>query len=194
VSESGERRPGTLRLFFALWPSDRQRAALAAAAEPVVARVEGEAVPRSNFHLTLAFLGFVPRTSLARLIEIGGQGPWPTPELAFERIEYWAKPRVLVALPARVPAGIVETVDRLWRSLEPLGIPRETRPWRPHLTLVRRVRRPPPDNLALAPVEPVGDAPWRLALVESTTHPDGARYRPVADWPLGTVTFSRPQP
>ena len=78
-----------------------------------------------------------------------------------------------------------QIVDRLWRSLEPLGFMRESRPWLPHLTLARRVRRPPPENLALAPVESTGDAPpWRLALVESTAHPGGARYKPLADWPL----------
>ena len=31
---------------------------------------------------------------------------------------------------------------------------------------------------------PVPDPPWRLALVESSAHPDGPRYQPLADWPL----------
>ena len=89
-------------------------------------------------------------------------------------------------MPVAVPQAAREMVDRLWTSVAPLGFERELRPWHPHLTLVRRVRRPPPENLPLAPVENAGDeAPWRLALVESTTHADGARYKPLADWPLG---------
>ena len=174
-----------LRLFFALWPSDRQRAALVAAAAPVIAQVAGQHVPPGNLHVTLAFIGPVPGSALARLIEVGGQGPLSAFDLAFDRIEYWAKPRVLVAMPSEVPAAGQAMVERLWALLEPLGYVREARAWRPHLTLARRIRRPPPDNLVLAPLEPAGDeSHWRLALVDSIAHADGPRYKPLADWPL----------
>jgi RNA 2',3'-cyclic 3'-phosphodiesterase len=175
-----------LRLFFALWPGEKLRDALAAAAAPAVAQVSGIAVPPGNLHVTLAFIGPVPGSALLRLFEVGGQGPWPAVELAFERLEFWAKPKVLVAMPESVPAAGRAIVDRLWTALQPLGYRREARPWRPHLTLARRVRRPPPDNLVLGPVASVGDeAPWRLTLVESSAHPDGRRYKPIADWPIG---------
>jgi 2'-5' RNA ligase len=185
VNESGVRPARELRLFFALWPSGAQRAALAVAAAPAIGQVDGQPVPPTNLHVTLAFLGMVPGRTLAHLIEAGGQGPRPAVELNFERLEFWAKPKVLVAMPSAVPETGQEIVDRLWTSVAPLGFERELRPWQPHLTLVRRVRRPPPENLPLAPVENVGDeSPWRLALVESTSHPDGIRYKPLADWPL----------
>lgn len=186
MTVAGESGPRKLRLFFALWPGGHHRAALAKAAADALAGIEGQPVPPGNLHVTLAFLGTVAGSFLARVIEVGGQGPWPTVELAFQRIEYWVKPRVLVALPDRVPAAGPVFVDRLWQALEPLGFAREQRPWRPHLTLARQVRRPPPGDLALAPV--MGAAPepaWRLALVESSSHPDGVRYKPIADWPLG---------
>lgn len=179
-----ERRPKKLRLFFALWPMERSRAALWAAARPAMSQVEGEAVPPGNLHVTLAFLGTVPGQTFAQLVQLGGQGPWPTVELGFTRIEYWVKPKVLVALATEVPPAGQAIVDRLWASLEALGFARELRPWRPHLTLVRRVRRPPPDGLVMTAAAGDGSA-WRLALVESSTHPDGPRYRPLADWALG---------
>lgn len=180
------RRAGTLRLFFALWPADSWRSALAAVSAPVVAQVAGLAVPPGNLHVTLAFLGPVPGTALAPLFEVGRQGPWPAVELEFQRLEYWAKPKVLVAMSKSVPAAGLAIVERLWTALERQDYARETRPWRPHLTLARRIRRPPPENLVLAPVAPVGDEPpWRLALVESSAHPEGPRYKPRADWPIG---------
>ena len=90
-------------------------------------------------------------------------------------------------MPRSVPAAGQAIVERLWRALEPLGFTREARPWQPHLTLARRVRRPPPDNLVLAPVvnragdEPrLAPGPRRIELA----HPDGVRYKPLADWPL----------
>jgi 2'-5' RNA ligase len=185
VSAAAERGPRKLRLFFALWPGERERAALWAAARPAVERVAGEAVSPGNLHVTLAFLGSVPGQTFANLVQLGGQGPWPAVEISFARIEYWVRPKVLVALATAVPPAGQEIVDRLWTGLEALGFARELRPWRPHLTLVRRVRRRPPDHLEMAPVEgPSPGKDWRLALVESAAHPDGTRYRPLADWPL----------
>jgi RNA 2',3'-cyclic 3'-phosphodiesterase len=176
----------TLRLFFALWPGDALRTALAAAAAPAIAQVAGQAVPPGNLHVTLAFLGPVPGSALVPLFEVGGQGRWPAVDLAFERIEFWAKPKVLVAMPESIPAAGLAIVERLWTGLERLGYAREARPWRPHLTLARRIRRPPPDNLVLAPIVPAAEPlPWRLALVDSSSHPDGPRYKPIADWPIG---------
>jgi RNA 2',3'-cyclic 3'-phosphodiesterase len=176
----------TLRLFFALWPGDAHRAALAEAAAAAVAGIPGRQVPTGNLHVTLVFLGAVPARTFAQLVEVGGRQSWPTVELGFQRLEYWAKPKVVVAMPDSVPESGREIVDRLWRAVVPLGFEREARPWRPHLTLLRQVRRPPPENLAIAPVPSDGrEAAWRLAIVESSSHPDGVRYRALAEWGLG---------
>ena len=186
MSGAGQGVPRQLRLFFALWPGESHRAALARAAVAAVAQVAGRPVPPGNLHVTLAFLGEVPGRSFGGLAAIGAQGSWPAVRLDFGRIEYWAKPKALVAMPEAVPAAGQAIVDRLWQGLGPLGFTREPRPWQPHLTLVRRVSRPPPENLEMAPVLPVSGAPaWRLALVDSLAGPDGPRYKPLADWPLG---------
>lgn len=185
MTAAGERGPRKLRLFFALWPDDRLRAALAKRVAGVVDRVNGQPVPPGNLHVTLAFLGSVPGRAFVDLVTVGGRGPWPAVDLAFDRIAYWARPKVLVAMPTAVPAAGQAVVDRLWQALEPLGFAREQRPWQPHLTILRRVRQPPPAELALAPIADGGlRSAWRLALVESRSHPDGVRYRPLADWPL----------
>ena len=185
---AGEAGPRKLRLFYALWPGDRHRAALARSAAAVLAGIEAQPVPPGNLHVTLAFLGTVRGSELAPVIKVGGKGPWPGLELAFRRIEYWARPRVLVALPDAVPEAGTRLVDRLWRALEPLGFEREHRPWQPHLTVARRVRRPPSGVPDMGPLQDTGGEPaWRLALVESSSHPEGVRYKPLADWPLDEV-------
>jgi len=187
VNRNGEPGPHPLRLFFALWPGPAHRQALAAATARAVSRVDGQVVPPGNFHITLAFLGAVPGRTFVHLVEIGGQGGYRSFELDFDRLEYWPKPRVYVAMPARVPPEGTALVEQLWQRIEPLGFARETRPWRPHLTLARKLRRPPPEGLLPEPGPRPSDgdpARWGLALVESVTHPDGARYRPLAEWPL----------
>jgi 2'-5' RNA ligase len=187
VNPERPRRPDHHRLFFALWPDQALRKAIAAATADAVALVTGNPVPSANFHVTLAFLGMVPGRGIADLITIGGRGPWPRVRLGFDRIEYWHKSRVLVALADRVPAAGPEIVDRLWGLLEALGIAREARPWRPHLTLVRRIDRPPARGQELPirsdPTDGPGD--WSLALVESVTYAEGPRYKPIADWKTG---------
>ena len=182
MNEAAARR---LRLFFALWPSDDCRAALARSAASAILAIDGMPVPPGNLHVTLAFLGSVPGRTFARLVQVAGQAAWPAVTLAFDRVEYWAKAKVVVAMPTTVPDVGRMIEARLWRCLEPLGFEREARPWRPHLTLARKIRRPPPENLHMAPVElPGGAVAWRLALVESTSRPEGVRYKPLADWPM----------
>jgi 2'-5' RNA ligase len=176
-----------LRLFFALWPSDDQRAALVALTGPAIAPVAGKPVQSANLHVTLAFLGPVPGREFADLLAVGAQAGHPAVELAFQRLEYWPKPRVVVAVPARVPPAGRLIFDRLWTEIVALGYEREYRPWQPHLTLVRHVRQAPPPSFGptLPATAGTGAATgWQLALVESSTHPEGVRYRPLANWPL----------
>jgi RNA 2',3'-cyclic 3'-phosphodiesterase len=182
-----EAGPRKLRLFFALWPDGAMRKVLAAAATPAVAQVDGQPVPAANFHVTLAFLGAVPGQTFVRLVEAGGRDRHGRVELVFDHVEYWSKPKVLVAMPSLVPAAAVSIVDRLWSRMAPLGLERELRPWQPHLTLVRRVRRRPPEDLRLAAASAGrrSAGAWKLALVESVTHAEGPRYKPLAEWPLG---------
>jgi RNA 2',3'-cyclic 3'-phosphodiesterase len=182
VTAPRERGPRRLRLFFALWPNAGLRERLAASARAAFIGVDGQPVPPGNLHVTLAFLGLVLGTRLAELIAVGGNSPWPAVALRFERAEYWARPKVLVAIPAAVPETGRRIVERLWDRVEPLGFKREERPWQPHLTLMRRVRRPPADEIGFTPAVIAGGRDWRLALVESTTHPEGPRYKPLAEW------------
>jgi len=185
VSAAPNSSPRKLRLFFALWPTDRHRAALAESAAAAVARVAGRAMAPGNLHVTLAFLGSVPAQTFVNLVGVGGQGSWPAVRLDFTGIEYWARPKVLVAMPAQVPAAGQEIIERLWQGVAPLGFARELRPWRPHLTLVRGVQELPPGDLAMTPVQAAADEPaWRLALVDSAAHPEGPRYKALADWAL----------
>lgn len=176
-----------LRLFYALWPSESQRQALLALMADALESIEGMTVQPSNLHVTLAFLGDTRGSRFPDLVKLGGQVDRPGVTLGFNRLVYWPKPRVVVALPARSPQAGQQLVDALWAGLEPLGFRREARPWQPHLTVVRHVRRPPAPSFGPelpAKTAAIAAAGWGLALVESTTHPEGARYRPVAEWPL----------
>lgn len=48
------------KLFFALWPSHRQRELLRDTINPVLSAIEGSTVDRRNWHVTLVFIGNFP--------------------------------------------------------------------------------------------------------------------------------------
>ena len=174
----------TRRLFFALWPDAPIREGLVHATRKAVRHCGGRPVPRDNLHATVAFLGSVPEASLAAVLAAGSASAREGLPFALrvEAIDFWPKPQVLVAT-AATPPPAEALAERLWRAVEPLGIPRDHRPLRIHVTLARKVRKPTP-GLAMHPVD------WAvasLALVESVTDPAGARYTPLAHWPLGSA-------
>jgi 2'-5' RNA ligase len=168
-------------VFFAYWPDAKTRQSLLEATRAAVASIDGQPVTASNLHVTLAFLGRVPSSRIPEIVRIGGRGDYKPAKLTFDRLEYWPRPKVVSALADAVPAAGQALVDTLWERLLPLGIAHEERPWRPHFTVVRRVRRPPP-RLTIPAIHWACD---RMALVESVSGPDGLHYTPLAEWLLG---------
>ena len=169
------------RLFFALWPDPATREALAHATRKAVRHCGGRPVAEDNLHATVAFLGPVPEGRLEAVLAAGAgaAGAATAFAVSLDTIDFWPRPQVLVAT-AATPPEAAALAEALWRRVEPLGIARDLRPLRVHVTLARKVRKPAP-GLGMHPVA------WRvpdLALVESVTDPAGARYTPLAGWPL----------
>jgi RNA 2',3'-cyclic 3'-phosphodiesterase len=192
-------RAPSRRLFFALWPDGAMREALAHATRRAVRASGGRPVRLENLHVTLAFLGSVPEGRLAELAEIARKAAGPfvgSPaliELAFDHLEYWRAAQLLCALPAAPQAPITTLVQRLQGFLIGEGFALDLKPFRPHVTVVRKVLRP-------APVARMRPVVWRfteLALIESRTLPalspvsatgnasgNGALYSVVESFPL----------
>jgi 2'-5' RNA ligase len=169
------------RLFFAYWPDTAARRVLLDATRAAVAAIDGQPVGATSLHVTVAFIGKVPGSRIPDLMRVGGRGDYPAAELRFDRLEYWPRAKIVTALPETIPEAGQRLVEMLWERLQPLGFEREARAWRPHVTIVRRMRRPPP-RLAIPGVQWSCD---RLALVESMSAPDGMHYTALAEWPLG---------
>jgi 2'-5' RNA ligase len=168
------------RLFFASWPTDERRAELG----QVLPRIEwasgGRRVPVASYHLTLAFLGAVPRARLDTVRQAADKVRASAFDLVFDRIEHWPKPRVLCLVASTLPDAAHALIQELWRVLVRAGFTQDVRPFKAHLTLARKLERPPPDHA----IDPI---PWRVdrfALIESSSTMDGPVYTPLAFWPL----------
>lgn len=170
--------PGTRRLFFAFWPDDETRSALEAGRARLFP-LAGRPVPAAGLHVTTAFVGSVKEERVAALLALAGSVPPLT--VTFDRLEHWAKPRVLVAATTYLPGDMKKVVDGLWQRLDRLGFARETRPFRPHVTLVRDIR----SVRAGLPWPPFAWRIDRLALVESLSTSGESRYRLVTPAAVG---------
>jgi RNA 2',3'-cyclic 3'-phosphodiesterase len=183
--EQTSREP-TRRLFLALWPDEAMRQAMAHAARKAVRASGGRPVPAASLHVTLAFLGSVPERRLPELADIARGAARacvcgePALELVFDHLEYWRAARLLCALPAEPPVRTAALARRLQPLLTESGFAPDLKPFRPHVTVVRKVLRPGP----MTRMHPVL---WRfteLALIESRTLPEGALYSVVESYAL----------
>ena len=162
----------TKRLFFALWPDHRQRERLRNIITPIAKTVEGRMVERSNWHVTLAYIGPFPAQRVPYLLERAAEIEFEQFRLNFDRLEFWPRPRVASLVAATVPPELQRLVDELNAIMTDLGLKPEDRTYRPHITVVRNARTFTTERLAHREMIEWSD----FELVESVTDPRGAIY------------------
>ena len=163
------------RLFFALWPDDRQRERLRDTMSPLARQVEGRAVPRTNWHVTLKFVGNVPSDRTAALQAAIAGIQVDEFRLRFDRLAFWQRPRIACLQSVTVPSELESLVTRLNAACEPFGIEPEAGHYRPHITAVRAARAFEPIMLA----RPLELSFSGFELVESVSTTEGVKYRPL---------------
>lgn len=164
------------RLFFALWPSDRQREQLRDIVNPAMSGLEGSRVDRRNWHVTLVFLGDFAEERIPGLLTEVVAIERPEVRLRFDRISFWQRPRVAVLQAMTIPPALAQWVDSLETALLPFGFTPQERTYRPHITLSRKVRAFSEVRLA-RPIE----LQWSdFELVESRSVRGEIQYAPLA--------------
>ncbi len=165
----------TKRLFFALWPNDRQREQLREVINAVAKTVEGHAVDRRNWHITLAWIGDYPEEQISQLLKRADEIDFEPFRLSFDRLDFWARPRIASLTAATVPEELHRVVTDLENVLQDEGVVKETRTYRPHITVTRNARTFTTERLAQRT-----SIEWSsFELVESVPGRGGAFYRPV---------------
>ena len=168
------------RLFFALWPGEPLRQVLGDRVAALVTPGTGRAQRPDQLHLTLEFMGSVPVARLPDVVEAATAVRAEPFELVLDALEYWRRPQVLCLVAREIPPALAGLVQSLRAALAARGFETERRPYRAHLTLARKVARPPD----LAPIDPVRWPAADFVLVESITERSGSVYRPLAAWPM----------
>jgi 2'-5' RNA ligase len=177
LSATAQPKEPSRRLFFALWPDEAARAALAAATREAVSASAARAVPPQNLHATLAFLGSVPERRIAQLEDIARRVaqtfvPQCPVMLQFDELAHWVGPKILVARCAAESPAAHALAHLLKTATQAAGFAPDLKPFHAHVTLARKLDRAPALAMARA-------VQWRcdaFALIESRTTADGAAY------------------
>ena len=163
------------RIFFALWPDNRQRERLRDLLGPTIKELEGRAVDRRDWHVTLAFIGDLDVGFIPGLIEKAREITCEPFRLRLDRVEYWPRPKIATVVPPRVPADMEDLVSRLNSLMMDVGVAPADRVYRPHITVVRHAR----------PFEPIrlphsAEIEWSgFELLESVSEHGRSWYRPL---------------
>ena len=164
------------RLFFALFPTAVVRRAI----EGIQQRYLFEARPvmAEHFHITLAFLGEQPVDRLDALRTLADSMQLPACSLRLDRMGSFARSAVGFLAPSDLPPELQVFRGILVERLDECGFAMDRKPWRPHLTLYRKMRKP----CARIPIESV-DWPVRtFSLVSSRLEKTGPVYQGLGRW------------
>ena len=172
-------RANRKRLFFALNPDDRVRREATEVQRNC--HVDGRAVPPENFHVTLAFLGMQDAEVIPRVCEVSAELVFRPCELTLDRLGRFKRAGVLWLGASEVPEPLAAFQHGLVGALLEAGIGYDRKPWKPHLTLYRKMRTVPPTMDSV-------EVRWRLegfSLVESVSVNRGVEYHDIARWEAG---------
>ena len=165
----------TKRLFFALWPDNRQRDQLRDVINSVAKTVEGRAVDRRNWHVTLPFIGQLDEQQIPDLQALASQIQVEPFRLVFDRLEFWARPKVACLAAATVPPELDNLVASLNDVLQLVGVTPEDRAYRPHITVSRNARSFTTERLTQR-----ATTQWSgFELMESVSGAGGVTYVPL---------------
>lgn len=176
AAETGARVPGGdqprgQRLFFALWPPADIATRIAAIGTGL--KKDGSPVPRDKLHLTLAFHGNCDPAARDALIARAGRVSAAPIDMKFDRLDGFAKPRLIWLGLSDPPSSLFELADFLRGS----GL--DQRRFVPHITLQRNA-----GPIVACPIAPIAWRAGEFVLVESGAHGAPGAYHVLGRWPL----------
>lgn len=169
------------RVFFALWPDAPVARSLHALSGRLHRERHGRRTRRDTLHLTLAFIGDIPRARMADLIAVGdrARAAFEPFELLLERVASWQHNHVTFAEPLERPPALDALVEALRVELKAADFATESRRFAAHVTLLRKSAAGHGPEAITPPLAwPVNG----FVLVESRLRPEGAHYEPVHGW------------
>ncbi|HEX5687329.1 MAG TPA: RNA 2',3'-cyclic phosphodiesterase [Ideonella sp.] len=124
------------RLFLAMWPDPPTQRAMHAWQQVLRWPSNVRPTAPAHLHLTLHFIGNVPRARLPALAS-GLVQPFAPFDWVLDEFTVWHHGIAVLQPSGETPAELIALHAGLADALRTLALPVETRPFRPHVTLAR---------------------------------------------------------
>ncbi len=132
----------------------------------------GKPIAAHNIHLTLVFIGSFNQADIPRLINAVESIKPESFSLNLDCIGAFRNSRVVWIAPSQTPLGLTLLVNNLQQALRQEGFGFDTKPFVPHVTLLRKARWLEPREID----EPINWQTQGFALMQSVSETDGVRY------------------
>lgn len=175
-SSAGRANPKRHRLFFALVPDDAVRREVVHIQRSLAGN--GRPVAAPNLHVTLAFLGMQEAAVIPKTCAIASRLTFEPCRVVLDHLGQFGRGSVLWLGADSIPDPLRDFQRALVDTLTAEGIGHDPKPWKFHLTLYRRLRKPPPK------LEPIA-IEWVLGgfeLIESVGSKTGVEYHTLGRW------------
>jgi len=137
--------------------------------------VEGRVVDRREWHITLVYIGDVPDDQIPDLLERASRIQVEPFRLSFDKLEFWARPKVACVVAPTIPAELQSLIAALNSIVQDFGVVPNDRTYRPHITVARNARTFSTERLTQR-----ATTEWSsFELMESVRVPGGVTYRPL---------------
>jgi 2'-5' RNA ligase len=169
------------RFYFALWPDEHTRQALAAVLDLFPQQLSSYWTTPTNLHLNLATIGGIEAEWLGDLKQMASEVKKEDFILSMDRLTYWPQKQILCLTPSVVPLALEALFEDLIVNIDKARFDIEKRSFRPYLTLAHKSTYPPPEIELVRPIL------WKVesfALIKS--YPEGldVAYEMVESWGL----------
>lgn len=176
--------PESKRLFFGLLPPEPVREQFVALQQQFASN--GSLHDPRDLHMTLVFIGMSNKqVCLETAASMISSPPF---EIVIDSIDYWRKPRILLAGASTTPQPLADLVSVLNRRAAECDFTPERRAYLPHITLSRRSKA-----VARTAIEPIV---WPVDAFRLFRSQDGIgkpRYRTLDEWALTGATSDADQ-
>lgn len=173
-------RKADMRLFVALKIPPIMQDEISGLVRPLRASMPGRFIPRENRHVTLAFLGDAPASTLSDIEDALEAAAMDAGEIALrpDRLgKFGRSSDATFLLGLAEDPNLTNLAKRLREELRKRNIPFDDKPFLAHITLARRVRIP---KESLPPLPFPGPAlATRVAVFKSTLSREGASYEEI---------------
>lgn len=168
-------------MFFALWPDEAERVALAAWQPNLHRMCGGRTMRVDTLHATLVFLGEVELHRLEALQLAAQETAGESFDLVLDVARYWGHNHIVYAAPDFVPPQLEQLVRNLEQCLSKHRFRFDKHSYKPHVTLLRNAQW---SDVLLPEMKKVVWRARSFVLVQSVSDKDGANYRVLARFPL----------